>query len=98
MIASHLSVNSRSNELHRINAGFIDTSSIDIESLGSNSMGFGRNRGGQFQGWNGGNEENLESFANNGNEIPAGPGRDGNFRPQNGQGEPNANNVAPPCR
>jgi len=78
------------------NAGFIDASSIDIESMGSNSMGFGRARGGQFQRWNGDNEENPESSANNGNEIPAGPGGNGNFRPQNGQGVPNADNVTPP--
>lgn len=78
------------------NAGFINASSIDIESMGSNSMGFGGARGGQFRGWNGGNEENPEPAANSGNEVPTGTGGDDNFRPQNGQGEPNADNVTPP--
>lgn len=44
------------------NAGFIDASTIDIESMGSNSMGFGGARGGQrvgqFQSSGRGNTEN----------------------------------------
>lgn len=53
------------------NAGFIDASSIDIKSMGSNSMGFGRARnGGNFTPPNG-----QGGFPNN----------DGNFTPTNEQ-------------
>jgi hypothetical protein len=55
------------------NAGFIDGSSIDIESMGSNSMGFGRARGGQVPGMN----RNWDG--ENGEEFPW-----GNFRPDQG--------------
>jgi hypothetical protein len=45
------------------NANFVDASGIDLESMGSNSMGFGRARGGgQFPGW-GVNTDNSESNA-----------------------------------
>jgi hypothetical protein len=44
-------------------ANFVDASGIDLESMGSNSMGFGRARGGgQFPEW-GGNADNTESSA-----------------------------------
>lgn len=49
------------------NAGFIDASSIDIESMGSNEMGFGRARAGQFpmQG------DRLDNRRNSSDSSPA---------------------------
>jgi spore coat protein CotH len=50
-------------------ANFVDASSIDLESMGSNSMGFGRARGGgQFPGRDG-NADNTESNATGSEET-----------------------------
>ena len=79
------------------NAGFIDASSIDFESMGSSSMGFDRARGGQFPGWNRSGGDNSQSSANNANETPAMADTDVSFTPPNGQGgSPDADSTVPP--
>lgn len=83
------------------NVGFIDASSIDIQSMGSNSMGFNRARGEQNQRQNQGNGENTEApsaaLPGSENQAPAMPGGEGNFKPPEGQGRnPNDGNMALP--
>lgn len=68
------------------NAGFVDASDIDIESMGSNSMGFGGNRGGQFPGGNRNGAENSNSAVDDENETTTMPGDEGNFTPPDVQG------------
>ncbi|GHU95194.1 hypothetical protein FACS1894208_07600 [Clostridia bacterium] len=84
------------------NANFVDASEIDIESMGSNSMGFGRARGGgQFPGW-GENTDNSESNATesedetttNGAAITEGGGAF--VPPDNGAGFPGGGEFTPP--
>lgn len=69
------------------NAGFINASAIDVASMGSNSMGFGRARGGQIQNTDG---ENVTPVPN-GSERPA-ASADQNTSGANGQGS-KGNNV-----
>lgn len=63
------------------NAGFIDASAIDIESMGSNSMGFGGARGGQFPMAGGNGTETSESG------VEAAVNGGGNLTQSNGQEE-----------
>ncbi len=63
------------------NAGFVDASSIDIESMGSNSMGFGRARARQFPVTGKNNTESSESG------IGATANSSENLTPPNVQGE-----------
>jgi spore coat protein CotH len=73
------------------NAGFADASSIDIESMGSNSMGFGRARGGQFPV---SGRDNTES---SGSGTGAAVNSSEELTPPNGQGEfPGGGDFAPP--
>ncbi len=63
------------------NAGFVDASDIDIESMGSNSMGFGRAKGEQFPGRNRNGGENSNSSVNEGKETKTMPEDESNFTP-----------------
>jgi hypothetical protein len=83
------------------NANFVDASGIDLESMGSNSMGFGRARGGgQFPGW-GGNTDNTETNATGSEEettdgaaITEGGGAF--VPPDSGAGFPGGGEFTPP--
>jgi spore coat protein CotH len=63
------------------NAGFVDASDIDIESMGSNSMGFGRAKGEQFPGRNRNGGENSNTSVNEGKETKTMPEDESNFTP-----------------
>jgi spore coat protein CotH len=84
------------------NAGFVDASGIDIESMGSNSMGFGRARGGgQFPGWgeNTGNTENdtTEGAEESATEQPVIPESGESLTPPDGTAAfPGSGDFAPP--
>lgn len=61
-----------------INAGFVDASHVDIDSMGSNTMGFGHARGDQFPGWN---RNNSDPVDNNSDEVATAPNDGGNSAP-----------------
>lgn len=70
------------------NAGFIDASDIDIESMGSNSMGFGGAGGGQIPVWNrNGGAKISNSSVNDGNETTTKPENEDNFTQPDPQGD-----------
>jgi spore coat protein CotH len=73
------------------NTGFVDASGIDIESMGSNSMGFERARGSQFSMRSESNSENSED------DTTAATDKSEEFIPPSGQSElPDDSNFVPP--
>ena len=73
------------------NTGFIDASTIDIKSMGSNSMGFGGTRGGQFP------MSERNNIQSSGNGLGATADSSESLTPPNGQGElPGGGDTEPP--